>query len=108
MDSRKMRRGFAVELLRGLQIVWPILSILLALIVVLGVIVGIREGWTVQDSIYFAFVTALTIGYGDFAPTGFLTRMLAILTGACGILVTALIAAVAVRALTLVRERHVE
>ena len=100
MHSRKMRRGFAAELVSGLRIVWPILSFLLVLIVVLGVIVGLREGWSVQDSIYFAFITALSIGYGDLVPTTLLTRALAIITGVCGMLVTALVAAIAVRALT--------
>jgi hypothetical protein len=54
----------------------------------------------VHESIYFAFVSGLTIGYGDFAPKSLLTRALAILIGVCGILVTALVAAVAVKALT--------
>jgi uncharacterized membrane protein YuzA (DUF378 family) len=42
----------------------------------------------------------LTIGYGDLAPKSLLTRVLAILIGVCGVLVTALVAAIAVKALT--------
>ena len=61
---------------------------------------GLREGWSLQDSIYFAFVSGLTIGYGDLAPKLLLTRVLAIVIGVCGVLVTALVAAIAVRALT--------
>jgi len=53
----------------------------------------------VQESIYFAFVSGLTIGYGDLAPKLLLSRVLAIAIGACGVLVTALVAAVAVKAL---------
>jgi ion channel len=49
---------------------------------------------------YFAFVSGLTIGYGDLAPKSLLTRTLAVLIGICGVLVTALVAAVAVKALT--------
>lgn len=89
-----------VALLGGLRVVWPILSALLVLIVGLGVIVGLREGWSVQESIYFSFITALTIGYGDHTPTTLLTRTLAILIGISGVLMTALIAAIAVRALS--------
>jgi len=95
-----LRRKFLVALLSGLRVVWPILSGLLILIVALGVIVGWREGWSMQESIYFSFITALTIGYGDHTPTLFLTRMLAILIGIFGVLMTALIAAIAVRALS--------
>lgn len=100
MDPRELRRNFIAGMLTGLRVVWPILSILLGLIVALGLIIGLIEGWSVHESIYFAFVSGLTIGYGDFAPKSLLTRALAILIGVCGVLVTALLAAIAVKALT--------
>ena len=100
MDSRALRRRFRSRLLTGLRVVGPILSGLLVLIVTLGVAAGLVEGWSVQESIYFSFVSGLTIGYGDFAPKTLLGRALAIAIGVCGILVTALVAAVAVKALT--------
>jgi hypothetical protein len=62
------------------------------------------EGWSVHESIYFAFVSGLTIGYGDLAPKSVLTRALAILIGCCGVLLTAIVAAIAVRALTAARD----
>jgi hypothetical protein len=99
MDPRKLRRNFRRGLLNGLRVVWPILSALLVIIVALGIVVGLREGWSIQESIYFAFVSGLTIGYGDFAPKFLLTRALAISIGLCGVLVTALVAAIAVKAL---------
>jgi hypothetical protein len=95
-----LRRNFLSGLLRGFRVVWPILSALLGLIVALGLVVGLREGWSVQESIYFAFVTGLTIGYGDLAPKFLLTRVLAVLIGLCGVLLTALVAAIAVEALS--------
>lgn len=99
MDSRTMRRRFFGGLFDGLRVVWPILSALVVLIVVLGLIVGLIERWSVQESIYFAFVSGLTIGYGDLAPAFLASRMLAIAIGLCGVLITALFAAVAVKAL---------
>ena len=39
-----------------------------ALIVVGGVIMGKIEGWSILDSCYYAFITAVTLGYGDFSP----------------------------------------
>jgi hypothetical protein len=104
MDSRILRRRFIGGLLIGLRVVWPILSALILLIAGLGLLVGIREGWTIQESEYFGFVTGLTIGYGDFAPKSLLGRVLAICIGACGILLTALLAAVAVKALTAITD----
>lgn len=100
MDPRLMRRKFFGGLLVGLRVVWPVLSGLLVLILGLGVIVGIREGWSWSDSVYFAFISGLTIGYGDLAPKTVLTRLLAVFIGICGVLLTALVAAIAVKALT--------
>lgn len=79
--------------------VWPILSVLLALMITMGIVVGLREGWSLHESIYFSFVTGLTIGYGDLAPKSLMTRALAIAIGLCGALMMALIAAIAVKAL---------
>jgi len=99
MGARAMRRKFLGELFTGLRVVWPILSVLLLLITALGLIIGLVEGWTIRESIYFAFVTGLTIGYGDFAPKVFPSRGLAIVIGGCGMLATAVVAAITVRAL---------
>jgi len=104
MVSRALRRKFLKGLLTGLGVVWPILSVLLGLIVALGVVIGLLEGWSIHESIYFAFVSGLTIGYGDFAPKSVLARALAIAIGICGVLLTALVAAVAVKALTVATE----
>jgi len=83
----------------GLRVVWPILSGLIGVMIALGLVVGLRERWSIQESIYFAFVSGLTIGYGDLAPKTLLARSLAILIGVCGVLFTALLAALAVKAL---------
>ncbi|HWP10451.1 MAG TPA: potassium channel family protein [Ramlibacter sp.] len=100
MDTSTIRRSFFAGLFTGLRVVWPVLSGLLVVIVALGVVIGLIEGWSLQESIYFAFVSGLTIGYGDLAPKTLLTRTLAVLIGICGVLLTGLVAAVAVRALT--------
>ena len=100
LDRRTLRRRFTVGLLAGLRVVWPILSGLFALIIAFGLVVGLLEGWSVQESIYFAFVSGLTIGYGDLAPKSLTARMLAIAIGMCGVLVIALLSAIAVKALT--------
>ena len=98
--SRAMRKEFASGLRMGIRVVWPVLSALFVLILGLGTVVGLREGWSIQESLYFSLVTGLTIGYGDLSPTTLLPRALSILIGVCGVLVTALIAAIAVKALT--------
>jgi hypothetical protein len=84
-------------------VVSPVLSALLAGIIGLGLLIGFLEGWSVPDSIYFAFISGLTIGYGDLAPKTLVARVLAVTIGICGVLLTGLVAAVAVKALSGVR-----
>ena len=52
-----------------------------------------------SETIYFTFVTALTIGYGDLAPKRIISRMIVLAIGFSGILLTALVAALGVRSL---------
>ena len=97
-SSSAMRASYLAALIEGLGITWPILSGLLIFKAGLGVIVGILEGWSIWQGIYFAYVTGLTIGYGDLAPRQPLTQMLAIVIGFSGVLLTGLVAALAVKA----------
>jgi hypothetical protein len=97
-DSMAIRGLYVAALIEGLAITWPILSGLLVLKASLGVIVGILEGWGIWQGIYFAYVTGLTIGYGDLAPRQPLTQLLAVVIGFSGVLLTGLVAALAVKA----------
>jgi hypothetical protein len=82
-----------------------VLSAISAFIAAVGVIVGLVEGWGAWHGLYFGFITALTIGYGDFVPTRPLTQMLSVLAGFAGITMAALLAGVTVRAFQVSRER---
>jgi hypothetical protein len=97
--ASELRRRFLTELWRGLRVVWPILSGLLALMALAGVVVALLERWPLADGIYFAFVTGLTIGYGDLVPKLPLTRVLAISIGLTGVLLAGLVVAIGVQAL---------
>ena len=97
-DSTAIRGLYVSALIEVLAITWPILSALLVFKASLGVIVGILEGWGIWQGIYFAYVTGLTIGYGDLAPRQPLTQLLAVIIGFSGVLLTGLVAALAVKA----------
>jgi hypothetical protein len=94
-----MRRIFFVALFRQLRVVWPILSGVLFAMVGPGLLIGLIEGWRVDDALYFTFVTGLTIGYGDLTPRHVVSRLLAVVIGFAGIVLTGLVAAVGVQAL---------
>jgi voltage-gated potassium channel len=72
---------------------------LFAWLVVDAAAIAYFEKMPFADALYFTFVTGLTIGYGDIAPVTLAGRVVAILTGLLGILITGLIVAVAVYAL---------
>lgn len=99
MNPRAMRRLFLADLWAGLRVVWPILSALLVVMIALGVVIGRIEDWPLADSLYFTFVSGLTIGYGDLVPKAFLSRVLAVAIGVTGILLTGLVVAIGVQAL---------
>jgi len=104
--SAELRRRFLSTLWTELQIVWPIVSALVAIQLALGSLVGYLEGWRIGDATYFTFVTGLTIGYGDLVPMRFSTRLLAVAIGFSGVLLTGLVAAVGVHALQEATERE--
>jgi len=101
-----VRRAFVHALFEGLQIIWPVLSVMMALIAGIGAVVGLIEGWGVWHGLYFGFITALTIGYGDLVPTHPVTQFLAVLAGFTGIGMVALLAGLSVRAFHVGRERE--
>ena len=80
-------------------VLWPILSGVLFAMVGPGLLIGRIEGWRIVDALYFTFVTGLTIGYGDLTPRHVVSRLLAVVIGLAGIVLTGLVAAVAVEAL---------
>lgn len=98
-SDTRLRADFLRGVLRALHVTWPILSALLGIMAGLGAVVGLLEGWGIGDGIYFAFVTGLTIGYGDLAPARMISRIVAMAIGFIGIILTGVVAAVAVAAL---------
>lgn len=99
LTSAQMRRRFRMALWTELKILWPIVSALLLIQFTLGIIAGYIEQWSFGESLYFTSITGLTIGYGDFVPKHFISRLGAVIIGIVGVVLMGLIAAIAVRAL---------
>jgi hypothetical protein len=98
--GRKIRLRFFSALLHHLYLLWPIFSGVLVIMVGSGFVIGRIEGWSLGDALYFTFVTGLTIGYGDLIPKHGFARILALVIGLCGVVMTGIIAAVSVQALS--------
>ncbi|TWT81258.1 Ion channel [Planctomycetes bacterium CA13] len=80
-------------------IVRHLFIVLLVQMVLGGVLISYLEGLQVGESIYFAFITGLTIGYGDIEPVTTWGRVVSVGIGINGMLFTGLTVAVATRAL---------
>jgi hypothetical protein len=98
-ESRKVRHRFYKALFSELKVVWPVFSALVGIIVSMGLTISYLEEWRPFEGIYFSFITGLTVGYGDFVPKRTISRVIAIAISFTGILLTALFAAISVRAL---------
>lgn len=93
---------FLLELAHLLLLGWPLLVALLATISILAVWIGRQEGWPLSDSLYYGFITATTVGYGDFHPLQGRCKYLAIVIALLGIILTGIVVAVSVEAVSAV------
>ncbi len=85
----------------GLELASLLLLSLALLITLIGQIVGFRESWSRFDSLYWAFITATTVGYGDIRPVARLSKILSVLIALTGIIFTGVIVALAINAATI-------
>jgi voltage-gated potassium channel len=76
----------------------PLLGGLSLIIATLSALVGRWERWSLGDSLYFGFITALTVGYGDFRPARGRSKVLAIIIALVGLVTSGIMVAVAVEA----------
>ncbi len=99
LTHRQMRRLFFVALARQIRVIWPILSGIVSVMILSGLVIWHIEGWRIDEALYFTFVTGLTIGYGDLTPKHVSSRILSLVIGFAGIVLTGIVAAVTVKAL---------
>lgn len=89
----------------GLWLTFPMLLTLAAAIALLGRLVGRSEGWTHFESLYWSFITATTVGYGDIRPIKRGSRIAAVLIAFLGLVLTGILIALAVHAATLALDK---
>ena len=89
---------FLTNLAGLLLAVAPLFLGLGVIIATLAVAVGRREGWGAADCLYYGFITATTVGYGDMTPTTGLGKLYAIMLAMIGLIFTGIMVALAVEA----------
>lgn len=92
---------YARNFIRCLRHVRGVLVVLLCVIVLSAIVISSSEGIEIGPALYFAFITGLTVGYGDIAPVTLVGQVVSILIGVVGILVSGLVIGVSTRALML-------
>lgn len=91
---------------RAIALMSPLLGFLLFLLLLLSYFVGRLEKWTLFDSIYWGFITALTVGYGDIKPSKKSARVLAIWITFIGLIFSGMIVALSLEAATRAFQQH--
>jgi voltage-gated potassium channel len=76
--------------------------LILALIIFLSGILLVRfDKMSLEDAIYFAFITAFTVGFGDVTPKSRGARLVTVFLALFGLIFVGIVVAVAVHALDL-------
>jgi hypothetical protein len=93
---------FTSEFLRIFAgLVWeggPLFLGLGLIIAALSIAAGRIEGWSSGDSLYYGFITATTVGYGDMTPTTGRGKIYAIMLAVIGLIFTGIMVALSVEA----------
>lgn len=93
---------FTVFVRHFIKYVLYVREVLVGLLVLLaggGFLISYIEKLPLTDGLYFAFITGLTIGYGDLVPHTPLGRVIAVTIGMIGMIFTGVTVAAATRAL---------
>lgn len=90
---------FMTGLRNQIRFVRGVFAGLAAMLFILAVLFSWVESLPLGESLYFTMITGLTVGYGDIVPKTPPGRVLSIIIGFTGVLMTGLIVAMATRAL---------
>lgn len=89
-------------------LVSPLIIFLNVVIIIMGQIVGKIEKWTKFDSLYWTYITATTVGYGDIRPVKKISKMLSILISFVGIIFTGIVVAIALHTTSVTVEKYID
>lgn len=90
----------------SIYLIAPLLIFFSVVIIVLGQIVCHLEKWEKFDGLYWSFITATTVGYGDIRPLKKVSKTLSVLIALVGVMFTGIIIAVTLNTASVAIEKH--
>ncbi len=92
----------------SIYLIAPLLIFLSFVIIVLGQIVCHIEKWNKFDGLYWSFITATTVGYGDIRPLKKISKVLSVFIALVGIMLTGIMIAITLNTASISFEKHVD
>ena len=102
----KFTRDFLATFGRILWLLTPLWSGLALIISAGGLLLARVQQLAWGDGLYLAWITALTVGYGDLTPKTGGARLLCVMLAVVGVTFTAIITSLALNAGRVAMERH--
>ena len=90
----------------SMYLVAPLLGFLSIFVIVLGLIVCWIEKWKVFDGLYWSFITATTVGYGDIRPLKKASKALSVVIALIGMMLTGIIIAVTITTSSIALDKY--
>lgn len=90
----------------SIYVVSPLLIFLTVVIIILGQIVCWLEKWRKFDALYWSFITATTVGYGDIRPLRKRSKVISIFIALVGMMFTGIIIAVTLNTVDITLKTH--
>ena len=97
---------FIRSFIRNATRVGEVILILLSLIFAGAFAISRIEGILLGDAVYFSFITALSVGYGDIKPSTGLGKAVSVAIGLVGMMFIGITVAIANRSLADTVKRH--
>jgi|APLow6443716910_1056828.scaffolds.fasta_scaffold493387_1 voltage-gated potassium channel len=104
--DKQFRQKFLSAFLQLLRVTSPIWGVLVVFIALLGLVFSLIEKIRIFEGIYHAFITALTIGYGDITAHTRLGMAISVLIGIIGMVTSGIIVALAFQAVKIAYESN--
>ncbi len=99
-----MIRHFVLAHLGLLYELGAVLLVFVLIIFLSGILIARFDDVSLEEAIYFAFITAFTVGFGDITPKSRGARLVTVFLSFVGLLLVGLLVAIAVHALGLALE----